>query len=568
MPVTVTPVSTTIYTVTGTSPAGCTGSDFVAVTVNQILSPLINCGVSTVSSVSFTWNAIAGATGYSVSYQVNAGPVVNVGPIGNVLTYSVSGLSGGDYVTITVTPMGGAGTCFTSSTISCTAISCTPPTANISYASPFCVSIITPQPVTLTGTGGYTGGTFSASPLGLNINGSSGDIIPSASAGGTYTVSYTVAGVGGCPGITTITSVTIDATIIPTFNPIPSICSGAYLAPLPTTSINGITGTWSPSPDNTSTTIYTFTPAAGQCATTSTLTVTVNPNITPFFMPVAPICSGAALAPLPATSNNGITGTWSPAINNTATTTYTYMPTSGQCATTSTLTITVNPYVTPTFNSIGPLCQNSTPPIQPLSSTNIPPITGTWNGPISTTAVGTYLYTFSPAAGACATIATMSITVNPNIIPTFNPVAPINYGDPLTALPTTSLNGITGTWAPAPDNTITTTYVFTPDAGLCAVNTTLTIVVIPNAIDENTAAEALVVYPNPTSERLFINFDELNAIPKTMKLFNALGQVCFETNMPLQTNMEGINVANMDHGTYNLQIVFEKGTVNRTVIVN
>ena len=31
-------------------------------------------------------------------------------------------------------------------------------------------------------------------------------------------------------------------------------------------------------------------------------------------MPVAPICSGAALAALPTTSTNGITGTWSPAI--------------------------------------------------------------------------------------------------------------------------------------------------------------------------------------------------------------------------------------------------------------
>ena len=47
-----------------------------------------------------------GATGYMVSYQVGANPVVNVGAIGNVLTYQVTGLSGGDNVTITVTPTG------------------------------------------------------------------------------------------------------------------------------------------------------------------------------------------------------------------------------------------------------------------------------------------------------------------------------------------------------------------------------------------------------------------------------------------------------------------------------
>ena len=96
--------------------------------------------------------------------------------------------------------------------------------------------------------------------------------------------------------------------ITPTFNPVAAICSGATLTPLPTTSLNGINGSWSPALNNTTTTTYTFTPTAGQCATTTTLTITVNPNITPTFDPVAAICSGATLAPLPATSLNGING--------------------------------------------------------------------------------------------------------------------------------------------------------------------------------------------------------------------------------------------------------------------
>src|SRR5204863_1590959 len=101
---------------------------------------------------------------------------------------------------------------------------------------------------------------------------------------------------------------------------------------LPTTSNNGITGTWAPALDNTATTTYTFTPTAGQCATTTTLTITVNPNVTPTFTAVAPICSGGTLNALPTTSNNGITGTWSPVLNNTATTIYTFTPTIGLCA--------------------------------------------------------------------------------------------------------------------------------------------------------------------------------------------------------------------------------------------
>ena len=113
-----------------------------------------------------------------------------------------------------------------------------------------------------------------------------------------------------------------------------AICSGAVLAALPTTSNNGITGPWAPALNNTATTTYTFTPTAGQCATTTTLTITVNANVTPTFTPVAAICSGAVFAALPTTSNNGITGTWAPALDNTTTTTYTFTPTAGQCATT------------------------------------------------------------------------------------------------------------------------------------------------------------------------------------------------------------------------------------------
>src|SRR5207237_1293714 len=131
-----------------------------------------------------------------------------------------------------------------------------------------------------------------------------------------------------------------------------------------------------PALDNTATSTYTFTPTAGQCATTTTLTITVTPNVTPTFAAVAAICSGATLAPLPTTSNNGITGSWSPALDNTATTTYTFTPTSGQCATTTTLTITVIPNVTPTFNPIATICSSAV--LAPLPTTSNNGITETW----------------------------------------------------------------------------------------------------------------------------------------------------------------------------------------------
>ena len=74
------------------------------------------------------------------------------------------------------------------------------------------------------------------------------------------------------------------------------------------------------------------------------------------------------------------------------------------------LTITVNPNITPTFDAIDPLCQNTTAPALPLTSTN--GITGTWSpATINTAVAGTATYTFTPNAGQCATTATMDVFV-------------------------------------------------------------------------------------------------------------------------------------------------------------
>ena len=78
----------------------------------------------------------------------------------------------------------------------------------------------------------------------------------------------------------------------------------------------------------------------------------------PTFNAVAPICSGQSLSDLPTTSTNGITGTWSPALDNTTTKTYTFTPNSGQCALSTTLIITVNAFTNPTLDDKYYLCTN------------------------------------------------------------------------------------------------------------------------------------------------------------------------------------------------------------------
>jgi hypothetical protein len=85
------------------------------------------------------------------------------------------------------------------------------PTATISYAgAPFCASDAAAKAVTLSGTGAYSGGTFS-STAGLTIDGTTGAITASTSTAGTYTVTYTIPASAGCAAVPVTTSVTITA---------------------------------------------------------------------------------------------------------------------------------------------------------------------------------------------------------------------------------------------------------------------------------------------------------------------------------------------------------------------
>ena len=117
-----TTVGTTTYYVSQTV-AGCEGPRApITVNVNPSWSSIISCGTSTISSVTFNWTFANFATGYSISYQINSNTPINIGSIGNVLTYTVNSLNSGDNVTITVTPLGGSVNCFTSTSFSCATI--------------------------------------------------------------------------------------------------------------------------------------------------------------------------------------------------------------------------------------------------------------------------------------------------------------------------------------------------------------------------------------------------------------------------------------------------------------
>jgi gliding motility-associated-like protein len=148
--------------------------------------------------------------------------------------------------------------------------------------------------------------------------------------------------------------------------------------------------------------------------------IIVNPNITPNFTPIADICSGELLNTLPTSSNNGITGTWSPALNNTATTTYTFTPNSSQCATTTTMTINVISNISPpTGSSTQVFCYNPTPTIAELNATGITiqwyaSTTGGSALPLNTPLVNGSTYYASQTVNACESINRFPVLVTIN----------------------------------------------------------------------------------------------------------------------------------------------------------
>lgn len=286
--------------------------------------------------------------------------------------------------------------------------------------------------------------------------------------------------------------------------------------------------------------VYTLVTTVGTCTATSTTSVVVNSGLTPTFAVIPSICSGGTFT-LPLSSLEGITGTWLPAINNTSTTTYTFTPTAGQCAIPTTLTVNVGgglDFVNVQFPDAATICEgdiatifgqvyelgltepnaqaagitaeygvfnaNTDPSTWPPSAWSV----GTYNpfsllnpnndeymGTVAGLTAGTYYYAYRFSLNGCSfqyggysvagggfwggTNVNGVITVTPNTLPTFTQVTPICSGAALSPLPLASLEGITGTWSPALNNTSTTTYTFVADGGQCAGNTTMTIVVNP-----------------------------------------------------------------------------------------
>ncbi len=278
-------------------------------------------------------------------------------------------------------------------------------------------------------------------------------------------------------------------TTTPTFNQISAVCEGSTAPSLPSTSIEGVTGTWSPATIDsnfTGTVVHTFTPdpVAFPCANSQTMSVTVEAKSTPIFSSIpATVCQFSAAPTLPLNSDNttAVSGSWSPNSVDTSVlgpVTYTFIPDAGQCVVSAftTVTIDVIPTSTPDFDPIAPICSGETAPL--LNNTSPNGITGTWS-PAVIDNLNSASYTFTPDGSQCANNQVLVVTVLSKTVPNFAAVIPFCSGAVAPVLLNTSPNGVSGIWSPATiDNTASGVYVFTPNANECAVPQSLNVMVL------------------------------------------------------------------------------------------
>lgn len=238
-------------------------------------------------------------------------------------TITPAGSTAASYkIMYTIAASGGCSVAMATTTITITST----PSATISYP-PLCNSAADAK-VEFTG---MPGGTFT-STTGLSIDASTGDINPSASTPGKYTVTYTIAPSAPCPGFKTTTDVTITKApqasisygvtnlcnventnnINPPVKPTVTGTQGGTfsISPSPGLTIDASTGMIYPSKATANTYTVTYTIAAsGGCAVYEAKTqITINSTPTATIT-YPPICSSDALTTVSITGTQGGTFT-------------------------------------------------------------------------------------------------------------------------------------------------------------------------------------------------------------------------------------------------------------------
>ncbi|HRD38705.1 MAG TPA: hypothetical protein PLC65_08740, partial [Bacteroidia bacterium] len=465
--VTVSPTSTTIYTVTGFN-GFCSSNT----TVNLV--------VTTTPTISAASSPTAVCAGNSATLTVTGA---------TTYTWLPGSVTGG---TIVVTPTattiytvtGANGSCTNTNTVSLT-VNPNPTLVATSSSTAICSG----QSATLSASGATS---YTWNPGGLTTS--------SIVVNPTSNTTYTLIGTNGTCSSSTTLSLIVNPTPTVTASASPTLICGTGTATL--TASGATSYTWNPGGLNGATvtvtpgttTTYTVRGAIGTCSNTRTLTVTVAPIPTVNIAATSTaVCAGNSAT---LTGSGATTYTWMPGslttssivITPTTNTTYTLTGSNGSCVGTNTIDITVftGPTVLASASRTN-ICIGDTITLSAVGASSY-----TWNpgnlttNPVVVTPTGNTTYTVTGSNGICSSTATISIIANPTptLFATSTPTA-LCIGNSATL---TAFGATNYTWMPGGSTsstvvvtpTISTTYTLTGANGACAVTRTITLNVNPN----------------------------------------------------------------------------------------
>jgi hypothetical protein len=530
--ITVSPNSTTTYTVTSSQSGYCSKTDNITVTVQPYVATTVTsdqtiCQGSSVTlnvsgGSSRTWSTGSTASSITVSPNATTRYTVTSNESGKCSKTDTINVTVRPYVTTTITPnqticqgssvtlnvSGGTsrswntGATTNSITVSPNSTTTYTVTSNENGKCSKTDNVtVTVQPyVATTVTSDQT--ICQGSSVTLNVSGGSSRTWSTGSTASSITVSpnattrYTVTSneSGKCSKTDTI-NVTVRPYVTTTITPNQTICQGSSV----TLNVSGGTSrTWNTGSTASSITVspnvttrYTVTSSeSGKCSKTDTVNVTVRPYVSTTITPNQTICQGGSVT---LSVSGGTSRTWntgattnSITVSPNATTRYTVTSNeSGKCSTTDTVTVTVRPYVSTTISRDTTICRGQSVNLTVSGGTSRTWSNGATATTITVTPLATTTYTVtSNASNQCSTIDTVTVTVRPYVSTTISRDTTICIGQSVNLAIS---GGTSHTWnTGATTNSITvspnttTTYTVTSNANnQCSTTDTVTVTVRP-----------------------------------------------------------------------------------------
>lgn len=445
---TISGLTTGTYNYTVTNSDGCTSSASANIgIISQPITPNAPTASTTIQPTCLAMGTIAVSAPLGTNYEYSTGGAYQA-------TLSFSNLAPNSYLVTVKDVVNGCISSATSVVVDPIPTVTIPTTASIVH--PTCVingSITIASPLG-TNIEYSNGGTYQSNPVFSNLVSNTYSITAKNNSNGCVSMPLSVV-INPIPNTTT-----------PTFAPIAPTCFGSVIS-LPLLSTEGISGTWSPSFDPTTTTTYTFTPNFGQCSNTTTISVVIVPIPDVIATPTSEtLCSLQSTGIMLSSSITGTTFSWTATstavsgatsdvgnvISQTLTATgtlvgnvqYAITPNYNGCSGTPllvTVLVTPKPVLTATPSSTS-ICSGSAAVI--ALSSSMPNTVYSWNlvqtnvtggsagtgtsiSQILTTignASGTAVYAITPSVNGCpGTTTTVTITVNPIPVAIVNPTS-------------------------------------------------------------------------------------------------------------------------------------------------